>query len=132
MELRIRGATKFPLHTAVKQNNQDMIATMLIVGAQRNVRNSNDQTPSDLAASLNMNGSHDLALAMLLGEQQCLQMGLQQERAVVLTLFRCMASSLRGPGAASFLALSEVSNAKAYCSSDKSMINGEWWHRLYA
>jgi hypothetical protein len=86
-----RGATKFPLHTAVKHNNQEIIGMMLIVGAQKNVRDSKNHTPSELAASLNKNGSHNQAIAMLCGEMQCSEMGLLEERAVALDFLRRLA-----------------------------------------
>jgi len=61
----LRGATKFPLHTAVKNRNQEIIRLMLIAGVGRGVRDSKSQTPSQLAATLNRNGSHDQILTML-------------------------------------------------------------------
>lgn len=60
-----RGATKFPLHTAVKENNQEIVALMLTAGVHKEWRDSKEQTPSQLAAKLNINGSHNQILAML-------------------------------------------------------------------
>lgn len=60
-----RGNTKFPLHTAVKYSSQDIIGMMLLAGAQRDVKDSKGQTPLQLAAKLNKNGSHDQIVAML-------------------------------------------------------------------
>jgi len=61
----LRGATKFPLHTAVKYSNQEIIGMMLIAGVQTDVRDSNKQTPCQLAAKLNKDGSHGQILTML-------------------------------------------------------------------
>lgn len=53
-----RGAVKFPLHTAVKHKNEEMVGMLLRAGAQKNDRDSNNLTPSELAAKLNKDGSH--------------------------------------------------------------------------
>lgn len=60
-----RGATKFPMHTAVKYNNQEIIGMMLLAGAEKDVMDSKQQTPSQLAEKLNKDGSHDQVIAML-------------------------------------------------------------------
>merc|ERR1712194_859942 len=57
-----RGATKFPLHIAVKHNNQEVIALMLTAGVRKDVRDSKEQSPSQLAAKLNINRSHSQIL----------------------------------------------------------------------
>jgi len=62
----LRGATKFPLHTAVKNCNQEIIGMMLIAGVDKDVRDSKNQTPIALAAKLNKGGSHGHILTMLL------------------------------------------------------------------
>merc|ERR1712130_292183 len=54
-----RGNTKFPLHTAVKYSQEEIIGMMLLVGAQKDVKDSRAQTPLQLAAKLNKNRSHD-------------------------------------------------------------------------
>jgi len=59
-----KGHTKFPLHTAVKYDNQEMVGLMLVAGAKTNVKDSNNQTPSQLAAKLNEHGSRDRVLAL--------------------------------------------------------------------
>lgn len=61
----LRGATKFPMHTAVKYSNQEIVEMMLLAGIDKDVRDSNKQTPLQLAAKLNKNGSHDQIIAML-------------------------------------------------------------------
>lgn len=60
-----RGGVKFPLHTAVKHGNQEIIGKMLLLGLKKDVRDSKSQTPRHLAAKLNTNGSHDCILTML-------------------------------------------------------------------
>jgi len=61
----LRSATKFPLHTAVKQKNEEMIGLLMRCGADQSAVDSKKQSPSELAAKLNKNGSHDQILAML-------------------------------------------------------------------
>jgi len=60
-----RGCVKFPLHTAVKHSNQEIIGMMLLAGVDKDVKDSNIQTPRELAAKLNKNGSHGQILTML-------------------------------------------------------------------
>lgn len=61
----LRGATKFPVHTAVKYSNIEIVELMLLAGIDKDVRDSKNQTPLQLAAKLNKNGSHDQIIAML-------------------------------------------------------------------
>jgi len=60
------GATKFPLHTAVKYNDREIISMMLLAGVQTNVMDSKMQTPRELAIKLNKDGSHNEIILMLL------------------------------------------------------------------
>merc|ERR1711907_755340 len=57
--------TKFPMHTAVKHSNVDIVEALLLLGAKKDVKDSQKQTPSELAAKINTNGSHDQILALL-------------------------------------------------------------------
>jgi len=61
----LRGGTKFPLHTAVKHKNGEMVAMMLRCGANRDARDSKKQTPAELAAKLNTNGAYANIVAIL-------------------------------------------------------------------
>lgn len=61
----LRGATKFPLHTAVKHENAEMVGLLLKCGANKGMRDSKNQTPKELATKMNKNGSHNQILAML-------------------------------------------------------------------
>jgi hypothetical protein len=61
----LRGATKYPLHSAVKHNLPGLIRLMLMVRVRTDVVDSKHQTPHELAAKLNSNGSHDKILTML-------------------------------------------------------------------
>jgi len=60
-----RGGMKFPLHTAVKYSNQEIIRMMLLDGVNKDVRDSKNQTPCQLAAKVNNNGTHGEILTML-------------------------------------------------------------------
>jgi len=60
------GATKFPLHTAVKYNNREIISMMLLAGTQKNVKDSKMQTPRELAIKMNKDGSHNEIILRLL------------------------------------------------------------------
>jgi len=61
-----RGATKFPLHTAVKHKNAEVVGLLLQCGADKNALDSKKQTPGELAAKMNSkDGSHEKILAML-------------------------------------------------------------------
>jgi len=61
----LRGATKFPLHTAVKHKDEEMVKLLMQCGADQTVLSSKKQTPRQLAAKINKGGSHDQILAML-------------------------------------------------------------------
>jgi hypothetical protein len=61
----VRGATKFPLHTAVKQNDGEIVELLLKCGADHNAKDSRQQTPAELAATLNRSGSHDKIASLL-------------------------------------------------------------------
>jgi hypothetical protein len=61
----LRGATKFPLHTAVKHRDAAMVDLLLKCGVDLSVLDSRHQTPGALAAKLNRNGSHERILALL-------------------------------------------------------------------
>lgn len=62
----LRGATKFPLHTAVKHNNAEVVGLLLQCGANKNALDSKMQTPAEVAAKRNSkDGSHEKILAML-------------------------------------------------------------------
>jgi hypothetical protein len=61
----LRSATKFPLHTAVKHKNEEMVGLLMRCGADQRAVDSKKQSPRELAAKLNKNGSHDRILAML-------------------------------------------------------------------
>lgn len=61
----LRGATKFPLHTAVKHRDEEMVGLLLQCGADSTAVDSKKQTPSQLAVKMNKDASHDQILAML-------------------------------------------------------------------
>lgn len=61
----MRGATKFPLHTAVKYNNPGIVRMMLLIGGQKEVLDSRGRTPMQLARDLNQGGSYDELVAVL-------------------------------------------------------------------
>merc|ERR1711988_1423189 len=58
--------TKYALHTAVKYCNKDMVRFLLLAGAQKDMKDSRNLTPRQLAQSLNKSGSHGDIIAMLL------------------------------------------------------------------
>lgn len=60
------GATKFPLHTAVKYNDREIINMMLLAGVKTNVMDSKMQTPRELAIKISKDGSHNEIILMLL------------------------------------------------------------------
>jgi len=60
------GARKFPLHTAVKHKQEEMVGLLLKCGADKFAKDSRKQTASELAANMNKNGSHDQILTLLL------------------------------------------------------------------
>jgi len=55
----LRGATKFPLHTAVKQQDSEMVRMLLKCGANKDATNSKKQTSLDLAVKMS-NGLPDM------------------------------------------------------------------------
>jgi membrane protein involved in colicin uptake len=57
----LRGATKFPLHTAVKHKNEEMIGLLLKCGVDKNAHDSRKQTAVQLAEKMKEDG----ILAML-------------------------------------------------------------------
>lgn len=57
--------TKYPLHTAVKLGDQEMVLLLLSCEANPNLKNSAGQTPKQLAIKLNKNGSHDGIIGVL-------------------------------------------------------------------
>lgn len=61
----IRRATKLPIHTAVKHQNDEMVGLLLKCGAAKDAEDSKKQTPMQLAEKMNKNGSHDNIMAML-------------------------------------------------------------------
>jgi len=62
----LRGATKFPLHTAVKHKDAEVVGLLLQCGANKNALDSKMHTPAELAAKMNSkDGSHEKILAML-------------------------------------------------------------------
>jgi len=60
-----RGATKFPLHTAAKHNNEDMIAMLLMCGVDKYALDSKKQTAHEVATKMNKKGSNEMILARL-------------------------------------------------------------------
>merc|ERR1712232_92708 len=50
--------TKYPLHTAVKINDPDMVRILLSAGADGSAKNSAGQTPAQLAKKSDKQGSH--------------------------------------------------------------------------
>jgi len=61
----MRGATKFPLHTAVKHQNVEMVGLLLKCGVDQQVQDSRKQSPLQLAAANNKKGSHHVAQDIL-------------------------------------------------------------------
>lgn len=60
-----KRATKFPLHTAVKHQNVEMVEFLVKCGADKEAKDSKGQRPADLATKMNKNGSHEQILATL-------------------------------------------------------------------
>merc|ERR1711865_970644 len=56
-----RGSTKFPLHTAVKHKNEEMVGLLLKCGVDKNATDSRQQTAGQLAEKM----KHDGILAVL-------------------------------------------------------------------
>merc|ERR1712216_686729 len=63
--------TKFPLHSAVKDNDVEMVWLLLKAGANVDARNSENQTAAEVAENLQKNGSHRQVLD-LLASSECL------------------------------------------------------------
>lgn len=59
------GGTKFPLHTAVKYCDVDMVGLLLKCGVNRFAKDSKHQTPLQLAVKLNTTGSWDQIIELL-------------------------------------------------------------------
>lgn len=59
--------SKYPLHTAVKLADQEMILLLLSSGADQSLKNSSGETPEQLARKLNKSGSHDRVSSALQG-----------------------------------------------------------------
>lgn len=57
--------TKYPLHTAVKVNDPDMVRILLAAGADAGAKNSAGQTPAQLAQKSDKSGSHAALLLAL-------------------------------------------------------------------
>eukprot|EP00401_Gymnodinium_catenatum_P044556 CAMPEP_0117538666 /NCGR_PEP_ID=MMETSP0784-20121206/42596_1 /TAXON_ID=39447 /ORGANISM="" /LENGTH=209 /DNA_ID=CAMNT_0005335287 /DNA_START=115 /DNA_END=744 /DNA_ORIENTATION=+ len=51
--------TKYPLHTAVKQKNEDMVRILIEAGADPTLADSNKLTPQQVASKLNADGALD-------------------------------------------------------------------------
>jgi len=60
-----RFRAKYPLHTAVKKIDVNMIALLLQAGADRANKNSAGLTPLEYAKKLNARNSHDEVLLLL-------------------------------------------------------------------
>lgn len=50
---------KFPLHEAVAKNNEEIVGLMVLLGADKGLKNSKGQTALDLAQKMNKGGSMD-------------------------------------------------------------------------
>lgn len=59
------GGFKFPLHKAVEKKDEEMVALMMLLGADKSVKNSKGETPESLAHKLNEDGSMNAILAEL-------------------------------------------------------------------
>lgn len=57
--------SKYPLHSAVKDNSVEIAEFLLAAGADTSLRSSAGLTPAHLAMKLNVNGSHDEMLRTL-------------------------------------------------------------------
>jgi len=60
-----RGATKFPLHTAAKQNNEDMIAMLLLCGVDKYALDSKKRTAHEVATKSNKKEANEMIIARL-------------------------------------------------------------------
>jgi hypothetical protein len=50
-KMTFKGAKKYALHTAVKHKDVEMVRLLLACGADKRAKNSNGQTPFDLAST---------------------------------------------------------------------------------
>jgi hypothetical protein len=57
--------SKYPLHSAVKENNSELVGLLLNFGANRFLKNSTGQMPLQLAQKSNSDGSHAGVIAAL-------------------------------------------------------------------
>eukprot|EP00427_Karlodinium_veneficum_P007045 CAMPEP_0169087334 /NCGR_PEP_ID=MMETSP1015-20121227/14175_1 /TAXON_ID=342587 /ORGANISM="Karlodinium micrum, Strain CCMP2283" /LENGTH=617 /DNA_ID=CAMNT_0009147555 /DNA_START=99 /DNA_END=1952 /DNA_ORIENTATION=- len=60
-----KGRKKFPLHSAVKDNDAEMVWLLLKLGANVDAQNSENQTAAEVAEQLQVNGSHQQLLELL-------------------------------------------------------------------
>jgi hypothetical protein len=60
-----RRRAKYPLHSAVKDNDAEMVWLLLKCGANVEARNSENQTPVEVAEKLQKNDSHSQVLHLL-------------------------------------------------------------------
>jgi len=61
----LRGVKKFPLHTAVKRGDKNMVQMLLQCGANKNVRDSRGRTPKDCAEDATSHGVKEWMLKRL-------------------------------------------------------------------
>jgi len=54
---KLLGGWKFPLHTAVKQNDLEMVKALVLCGADKSAKDSKGQTPYDFALKKDSDGS---------------------------------------------------------------------------
>jgi len=59
------GATIYPLHLAVEENNAETVQSLLRCGADRTQKNSAKMSPLELAEKCNKKGSHDAIVKLL-------------------------------------------------------------------
>jgi hypothetical protein len=60
-----KGNTKFALHTAVKQENPEMVNMLMLCGAARDVKDSKGQTPLQLGEKMKKGKSRDQIIEAL-------------------------------------------------------------------
>merc|ERR1712232_1523500 len=58
--------SKYPLHSAVKENSPELVNLLLNSGADRSLKNSSGQTPLQLAQKSDRGGSHGSVIACLM------------------------------------------------------------------
>lgn len=61
------GATMYPLHVAVEENDASMVQAMVRCGADPQQKNSAKKTPLELAEKCNKGGSHEVIVSTLRG-----------------------------------------------------------------